>query len=123
MIKRLTLIIITALFSVLAVATPAHAAANDANFKNVGSTYPIYMCRDWATTTCSSSSPKRDLYPGHVTTEFGWSDTDGFYVPSNYDVLRNDGGSWVRYGSTGWKKVSGCFDCTWKLKRVPNGGS
>lgn len=127
MIKRTLLIMFLALIGLLSVQAPALAAP--ATFRNAGGTHAIYMCRDWQASpgdgrnekgTCKTGSPRRALYPGQRTsTAFGWSDTDGFYLPNGYRVALAPYPStayFVRYKSWGWRKVYGCY-CTYNIKK------
>jgi len=91
------------------VASPqeAQAAAGDAYLYHRTSSRKStgYVCRDLASdTACSSSSPKRDLYRGHSTSEWGWLDSDAVY---------NSGGTFsagsILTSRTGWIKISGCL--------------
>lgn len=105
---------------------------HDANYINIGSK-PIVMCRDWTTAygdgrnepgTCkytSDGGAQRTLYQNQTTNgTFGWTDTDGFYVNSGYNVrVRLSAAyAWQYYYATGWRKKGGCNDCRFQIQMV-----
>lgn len=69
----------------------------------------VSICRNWSSSPCSGE--QRTLYRGQNTkTQFGWNDSDGFYLPAGYNANVTPGTG--RITSTGWHKLSGCAGCT-----------
>jgi hypothetical protein len=73
----------------------------------------------WSTSSSSSTGA------ANRTEDFGWYDTDGFWVPPGWDVAISNTGSnvdwgWKKYKHYGFHKVQGCWNCNTNIKVYPN---
>lgn len=89
------------------------AGLNDLVIHNISSRY-IYICRDWnfppgqnTATSCPASTSTGYLRPGEDSrTKYGWSDTDGLFIPA-YTKMIADGTQYNHCRSYPvWMKVS-----------------
>lgn len=99
---------------------PQGVVPNDANIRYIaesGADASLLTCRDWGTNGCADASPRGRLASGQDSRgQFGWSDTDGYYHPS--DNCRSE----ARWGpfvlvihKAGWVKLSGLYGGTWEV--------
>jgi hypothetical protein len=88
-------------------AQAADTLVNRATILNsYNSTQSLKVCHNWGSRTCSSGI--RYLNAGEDTRQFGWNDSDGFYVPGDSKVYSHTGA--VFYGPK-WVQVHGCGGC------------
>jgi hypothetical protein len=86
----------------------------------------LYVCHQFTGSYPGScydgGSNKKDLLRGRNTkTAFGWSDSDGFYLPGGYDAWTVGIANGHHFKATGWKKINGCGGCTVSVTLVGDG--
>jgi hypothetical protein len=85
----------------------------------------LRICNEPSGGMCGGVQGVRMSLPrGRSSSDYGWRDVDGYYLPVGYDA-------WVDsifappllYRAAGWRGLSGCGDCTYTIWLVQEGSA
>ena len=74
----------------------------------------LYVCKDWGTEACASSSVRVNIERGKCTCDPwpNWADADGFHMPAGKNAVVSGGPfPTLLLMASGWQKLSGCGGC------------